>query len=174
MSQIKIRPQSTRGHGSGFVISDNLIMTNQHVVGESNSVSIKFDNGLKVVGKVVAANSGRDVAIVKVDAALPKHFTLSRVHPPMGAEVYALGTPIDEKFHSTVTSGIISGYREDQKRTFIQSDVNIRPGSSGGPPVNKKGAVVGIAVSGLIVNRDFQGINFFIPIDDAVKALGVI
>jgi S1-C subfamily serine protease len=163
-----------RGHGSGFVISDNLIMTNHHVVGESNSVVVKFNNGLQVVGKVIASNSGRDVAIVKIDATLPKHFRISRVAPPVGSDVYAIGTPLDEKFHSTVTRGVISGFREENKKMLIQSDVNIRPGNSGGPLVDKSGAVVGISVSGLVVNSAAQGINFFIPIDDALKSLGAI
>jgi len=163
-----------RGFGSGFVISENLILTNHHVVGESNSVTIKFDNGMQVIGKVIASNSGRDVAVVKVDAKLPKHFHTLRVGPPVGTEVYAVGSPLDENLQSTVTRGIISGYREQDKKTFIQSDVNIRPGNSGGPLVNKDGDVVGIAVSGLVVNGDFQGINFFIPIDDALKSLGII
>lgn len=163
-----------RGHGSGFVISDNLILTNHHVVGESNSVAVKFNNGLQVVGKVIASNSGRDVAIVKVDATLPKHFRLSRAVPAVGTDVYAIGSPLDEKFQSTVTRGIISGIREENKKMLIQSDVNIRPGNSGGPLVDKSGAVVGIAVSGLVINNVAQGINFFIPIDDALKSLGAI
>jgi S1-C subfamily serine protease len=162
------------GHGSGFVISDNLILTNHHVVGESNSVTIKFNNGLQVVGKVIASNSGRDVAIVKVDATLPKHFRITRVLPAVGSEVYAIGSPIDEKLHSTITRGIISGVREENKKMLIQSDVNIRPGNSGGPLVDKNGSVVGIAVSGLVLNSVAQGINFFIPIDDALKSLGAI
>jgi serine protease Do len=162
------------GHGSGFVVSDKLILTNHHVVGEADSVTVKFGNGLQLVGKVVASNSGRDVAVVKVDATLPKYFRVSRVAPPIGSEVYALGSPLDEKFHSTITRGIISGYREEQKKTLMQSDVNVRPGSSGGPLVDKNGVVVGIAVSGIIIDNAPQGINFFIPIDDAFKTLGVI
>lgn len=162
------------GHGSGFVISDNLILTNHHVVGESNSVTVKFQSGLQVIGKVIASNSGRDVAIVKVDATLPKHFRVSRVIPAVGTDVYAIGSPLDEKFHSTMTRGIVSGVREENNKMLIQSDVNIRPGNSGGPLVDKSGSVVGIAVSGLVINRASQGINFFIPIDDALKSLGAI
>lgn len=163
-----------RGHGSGFVISDNLILTNHHVVGESNSVAVKFNNGLQVVGKVIASNSGRDVAIVKVDASLPKHFRVSRMVPSVGSDVYAIGSPLDEKLYSTVTRGIVSGVRDENKKMLIQSDVNIRPGNSGGPLVDKNGAVVGIAVSSLVINSVAQGINFFIPIDDALKSLGAI
>lgn len=162
------------GSGSGFVISENLILTNHHVVGESNSVAVKFDNGLQVLGKVIASNSGRDVAVVKVDASLPKHFPILRVAPTIGSEVYAIGSPLGEKYQSSITRGIISGYREENKKTLIQSDVTILPGNSGGPLVNNKGEVVGIAVSGIVLGNSFAGMNFFIPIDDALKTLGAI
>ena len=148
------------GHGSGFVISDDLILTNHHVVGESNSVTVKFNNGLQIIGKVVASNSGRDVALVRVNATLPTYFKVMRTKPAVGTEVYALGSPLDEKLHSTLTRGIVSGIREENNKTFIQSDVNIRPGNSGGPLVDKRGNVVGIAVSGLVINNVSQGINF--------------
>lgn len=162
------------GHGSGFAISEDLILTNQHVVGGANSVTIKFDNGIQVLGKVIASNSGRDVAIIKVDAKLPKHFRTSRDSAQIGCEVYAIGSPLDEKFKSTVSRGIVSGIREENNKTFIQSDVNVRPGNSGGPLVDKNGVVIGIAVSGLVVDNVAQGINFFIPIGDALKTLGAI
>lgn len=162
-----------RGHGSGFAISDNLIMTNHHVVGESNSVAIKFQNGLQVVGKVVGSNSARDVAIVKIDGAMPKHFKLSKTVPAIGSDVFAIGSPRDEKLQSTVSKGIVSGIREEQNKPYIQSDVNVLPGSSGGPLIDKTGSVVGITVSGLFVNNAPQGINFFIPISDALKSMDV-
>lgn len=162
-----------RGHGSGFVIGDDMILTNHHVVGEASVVSIKFSSGMEMTGKVVAGNSGRDVAIVKVEAKLPKRFNIAKDSPSIGSEVYAIGTPVHEKFQATVSKGIISGIREDNNKKFIQSDVNIRPGSSGGPLVDKAGSVVGIAVSTLIVNNAQQGINFFIPIADALKILEV-
>jgi S1-C subfamily serine protease len=161
-----------QGHGSGFVISDNLIMTNFHVVGESNSVAVKFSNGVQIIGKVIASNSGRDVALVKIEGSLPKRFKLERATPSVGSDVYAIGSPLDEKFNSTVSRGIVSGMREEQQKRFIQSDVNVRPGNSGGPLVNKQGEVVGVTVSGLVINNDAQGINFFIPINDALQSMG--
>jgi serine protease Do len=163
-----------KGHGSGFVIADNLIMTNHHVVGESNSVAVKFSNGMQVVGKVIAANSGRDVAIVKIEGSLPKYFKLGKDIPQVGAEVYAIGTPRSEKFQSTLSRGIVSSVREEQNKVLIQSDVNVLPGNSGGPLVDKNGAAVGVTVSGLVINNAPQGINFFIPIADALKSMGVV
>jgi S1-C subfamily serine protease len=81
---------------------------------------------------------------------------------------------LDEKFNSTVSRGIVSGVREEQQKRFIQSDVNVRPGNSGGPLVNKQGEVVGVTVSGLVINNDAQGINFFIPINDALQSMGAM
>lgn len=161
------------GHGSGFVISEDLILTNYHVVGQASSTTIKLSNGAQVIGKVIASNAGQDVAIVKLNVKMPKHFKVARSMPEVGSDVYAIGSPLDEKLQASITRGVISGVREENKRTLIQSDVNIRPGSSGGPLVDKKGAVLGIATSALMVNGQAQGINFFIPIDDALKTLGV-
>ncbi|MBF0372022.1 MAG: trypsin-like peptidase domain-containing protein [Alphaproteobacteria bacterium] len=162
-----------RGHGSGFVIADNLILTNHHVVSESNSVAIQFNSGLRLIGKVIASNSGRDVAVVRIDGAMPKHFRLSKSIPAVGSEVYAIGSPRNEKFHSTVSKGIVSGVRNEHNKFFIQSDVNILPGNSGGPLVDKTGTVVGVAVSGMFINDAPQGINFFIPVSDALQSLGM-
>jgi len=162
------------GHGSGFVISENQILTNHHVVGESKSVAIKFSNGFQLTGKVIASDSGRDVAVVKVDATLPKYFHLSSTTLVLGSVVYAIGTPLDEKLHSTISRGIISAFRMVKNKTLIQSDINIHPGSSGGPLLDTSGTVIGIAVSKFSANNTSQGISFFIPIDDVLKSLEVI
>lgn len=160
--------------GSGFAISDDLILTNHHVAGEANMVTVKFYNGVRVLGKVMASNSARDVALIKVDATLARHFRVLRADPPIGSEVYAIGTPLDEDLESTVSRGIVSGYRERDKKKFIQSDVNVQHGNSGGPLVDKSGAVVGITAEGLDKDGVARGINFFIPIDEALKALNII
>ena len=67
----------------------------------------------------------------------------------------------------------MSGIRKEENKAFIQSDVNVLPGNSGGPLINKGGSVVGITVSGLFVGGAPQGINFFIPVDDALKSMGI-
>ncbi|MCB4811048.1 S1C family serine protease [Methylovorus menthalis] len=162
------------GHGSGFLISDNLILTNQHVVGDAKAVNVKFGNGLELVGNVIATNSARDVALVKLNAVLPKFFNISKTLPDIGAEVYAIGTPLDQSLSSTISKGIVSNIRDIDSKNFIQSDVNIRPGNSGGPLLDKNGNVIGIAVSGVVINQVSQGINFFIPINDALKVLNAI
>lgn len=105
---------------------------------------------------------------------MPKHFKLSKTIPTVGSDVFAVGSPRDEKFRSTVSKGIVSGFREEQNKSYIQSDVNVLPGNSGGPLIDKAGSVVGIAVSGLFINNAPQGINFFIPINDALKSMSIV
>ena len=162
---------SGKSHGSGFVVSDNLVLTNHHVVGSANSIIIKFNNGMKVVGKVVASDSRRDVALIKVDADLPFHFKLAKELPSVGSEVYAIGSPLTDSLDATISRGIVSGFRENSGFKLIQSDVTINRGSSGGPLVDKSGSVVGVTVAGVLVRGASQGLNFFIPIEDARKAL---
>ena len=84
-----------------------------------------------------------------------------------------VGSPLDESLSSTLTKGIVSAIREENKLKLIQSDVNVRPGNSGGPMINKDGEVIGITVSGIVINGQSQGLNFFIPIADAFKVLKI-
>ena len=155
------------------MIDENLIMTHHHVVGESNTVTVKFGSGFEVKGDVVAYKSGRDVALVKIQAALPKHFNRVREVPVVGSEIYAVRSPLSDQLSGTVSKGIVSGLRTKAGKSFIQSDVNVRPGSSGGPLVTQDGNVVGINVSGIRVNGAGQGVNFFIPIADALDSMGI-
>ena len=161
------------GHGSGFAISDDLILTNNHVVGSSNAVRIRLDSDIEIIGKVIASNSFRDVALIKLDATLPTHFNVRKELPNIGEDVYALGSPLEESLKSTLSKGIVSAFREENKLNFIQSDVNVNPGNSGGPLIDKNGNVVGITVSGHFINKGPQGINFFIPINEALTTLNL-
>ncbi|WP_323029442.1 S1C family serine protease [Castellaniella defragrans] len=161
------------GHGSGFIIGENLIITNHHVVGEADVVTVKLGHDFETTGKVIAYNSGKDVAAIKIAGSLPKYFSIDRSLPAVGTEVYAVGSPLSDKLNSTVTKGIVSAHREQNNNQLIQTDVNIRPGSSGGPLVTSNGKVVGIAVSGIQIGSAGQGINFFIPIDDALESMDI-
>lgn len=161
------------GHGSGFAIGENLLLTNHHVVGESNKVVIKLGSGFEVGGEVIAYNSGFDVAVVKIAASLPRHFKLEHNLPAIGSEVYSLGSPLSEDLNATLARGVVSNIRKEGQKTLIQSDVNVLGGSSGGPLVNSNGEVVGITVSGVQINKVTQGINFFIPIRDALDSMNI-
>ena len=95
----------------------------------------------------------------------------------VGEEVYAIGTPYERTLRASVTRGIVSALRieEGTNQPIIQSDADIQGGSSGGPLVDASGNVVGISVSGVFEGpkKLSSGLNFFIPIHDALKKLGL-
>ena len=163
------------GHGSGFAIGvDGLILTNAHVVGDAKKVSIVLSNGLEVEGDVVRRNDRRDVALirspVRVPTALPIRLGASK---PL-EKVFAIGSPLRVELQSTVTSGIVSAVRVEERTglKFIQSDAAISPGNSGGPLLDQNGNVIGLSAA-TIVGPRADSLHLFIPIDDALKALAL-
>ena len=163
------------GSGSGFLISDQgHVLTNQHVVGGSKYVKLKWDDGTEGLGEVVRVDTRRDVALIKAEAKGRAPLSLLRERPSLGSGVFAIGSPLGEKYQNSLTKGVVSGFRTFEGLTYIQSDVAINHGNSGGPLVNEQGAVVGISVSGIDVSGAPIGLNFFIPIEDALKALAIV
>ena len=162
------------GHGSGFFISkDGYLLTNHHVVTENKFVTIKLTTGRQLPGEVIRVNKTRDIALVKVNESGMTALPLRLDAPEVAAEVYAVGTPREEKYSTTITKGIVSAYRTDDDLTLLQSDAAIHPGNSGGPMVDRFGNVVAVSVSGFSVSGVTTSINFFIPIADALKFLAV-
>lgn len=163
------------GHGSGFVIAENgLILTNQHVVGDAKKVGVILSNGLELEGQVLRKSVSRDVALVKVPLRVPNALAL-RPEPVRRLEkVFAIGTPMQVGLKSTVTTGIVSAHRRygRSKMKFIQSDVAVSSGNSGGPLLDGKGNVIGISVLKLRP-QESEALNLFIPIADALKALNI-
>jgi len=161
--------------GSGFVISrDGFVLTNQHVLGQSRYVRVRFVTGREVNGEVLRSDALRDVALVKLETDIYRCLPLGdsgRIGP--GADVFAIGTPVSEKLGQTVTKGILSGYGEEDGLRTLRSDVAIHQGSSGGPLLDRSGTVVGLSVSGYMIMPDGFGVglNSFIPIEEALSAL---
>lgn len=162
------------GHGSGFFISvDGLLLTNSHVVGESKNISVILNNGLEVPGRVVRNLPSYDLAIVDTKIRVPNALPIREAAAVKLEKVYVVGTPVDENFSSTVTSGIVSGMRGDGSSRRIQADAPISPGNSGGPLLDAKGNVLGISVEKIVASGS-EGISFFIPIRDAMRALKLV
>lgn len=161
------------GHGSGFYIADGLLLTNHHVASKGMVVKLRFPGGREAVGNVVAANSRRDVALVSTAPTGVDGLPLRLPDPDIGSQVYVLGSPLDIKLDNTLSAGIVSAMREIRNQRYIQSDVTIQPGNSGGPMFDDKGNVIGISVMGRVEGGVSAGINFFIPIAEALTALGV-
>jgi S1-C subfamily serine protease len=162
------------GHGSGFFISrDGYLLTNHHVVTDNKFVTVKLTTGRQLPGEVLRSNKERDIALVKVNESGMTALPLLLESPEIASEVYAVGTPREERFSTTITKGIISAYRTENDLRLIQGDVAIHPGSSGGPLVDRFGNVIATSVSGHTVSGVSVSINFFIPIADALKFLAI-
>lgn len=165
-----------RGHGSGFFISDDgLILTNRHVVGDAETVNVRLLVGVEVVGRVLARHAARDVALVKVDLTRTQPLPFRLDPPRVGEEVYAIGAPIETRLAGSVTRGIVSAVRRELRGGvelgMIQSDAAIQGGNSGGPLLDASGNVIGIAVEGH--GQMNSGLNFFVPIDEALRYLNI-
>ncbi|HEX5682687.1 MAG TPA: S1C family serine protease [Ideonella sp.] len=156
--------------GSGFYIDPaGYLLTNQHVVGDAKFVKVKLASGKDLLGEVIRSAALRDVALVKTDPVSLAVFEMAPTTPNVGIEVFALGSPLGEANSSSVTRGVLSAVREIEHLRWLQSDVRVLPGSSGGPLVGPNGSVIGIAASGIA--GGIAGINYFVPIEDAIAAL---
>jgi len=163
--------------GSGFIISnDGYILTNNHVVDGADSVTVRLSDRRELDAKVVGADAQYDIALLKVTATNLQAVTLgdSKKLKP-GQWVLAIGSPFG--FDHSVTAGIVSavsrsfGGRDQQYVPFIQTDVAINRGNSGGPLFNLDGEVVGINSQILSNTGGFMGVSFAIPIDTAMSAV---
>jgi S1-C subfamily serine protease len=161
-----LRPGSI---GSAFLVSrDGYLVTAAHVVGSGAFVKVRWADGFETTGEVVRRDDRRDVALVKTDAHGRRPLAMKSDAPRVGDTVYTIGAP--SALQGTVTRGIVSADRALSGFSFIQSDAAVNPGNSGGPLLNEHGEVVGIAD---LSSRGAPGINFFVPIGDALMFLGV-
>jgi len=159
--------------GSGFVISpDGYILTNHHVAGDQGRVRVHWADGTDTVGEVVRADRRRDVALIRTTSKAPA-LALRKDQSQLGEAVFAVGTPLEKEFQNTLTKGIVSGNRLLDGLTFIQSDVAVDHGNSGGPLLDEKGQVLGLTQWGYAPDGVSHNLNFFIPIGDALKALAL-
>lgn len=176
----------TGGHGSGFFITNQgHIITNHHVVGDALRVRVVTANRKeKLIAEVLRTNKIRDIALLKLENP-PEDLNIVTAPiqvewPRVSEDIYALGSPQLKKLQDTLTKGIVSAHRRGYKRfnkklDLIQGDVSIHGGNSGGPLLDAYGNIVGVAVSGFSFNEynANDSLNFFIPIEDALKYLDV-
>ena len=162
-----------RGEGSGFIVSeDGVILTNAHVVADADKVKVKLKDRREFEAKVLGQDEASDVAVLKIDA---QHLPTVRLGNPadlkVGEWVVAIGAPFG--FDNSVTAGIVSALGrnlpDDAYVPFIQTDVAVNPGNSGGPLFNLAGEVVGINSQIYSRSGGYQGVSFAIPIDVAMN-----
>ncbi len=162
------------GHGSGVLVSsDGYVLTDQHVVEGEKYVKIRWSDGLEGLGEVIRSDKRRDVALIKTDPRGRQPLALRVQEPEPGDTVFAIGAPEDPKLQSTVTRGVVSANRIVDGFSFIQSDVTVNPGNSGGPLLDEKGEVLGLTDWKLETHDNATGLNFFTPIGDALAFLAL-
>lgn len=160
-----------RGEGSGFIISvDGFVLTNAHVVEGATEVYVTLTDKREFKAKLVGSDERTDIALVKIEAAnLPvlKVGDVNRLR--VGEWVVAIGSPFG--LENSVTAGIVSAKQRETGSDipFIQTDVAVNPGNSGGPLINIRGEAIGINSQILSPVGSFIGISFAIPIDEAVR-----
>jgi serine protease Do len=169
------QPQPQRGSGSGFIVTpDGYILTNAHVVADADQVTVKMNDRREYSAKVVGIDQATDVAVIKIDA---KNLPTVRIGDPSklrpGEWVLAIGSPFG--FENSATAGIVSATSRSLPSEsnsnyvpFIQTDVAVNPGNSGGPLFNLQGEVVGINSQIFSRTGGYMGLSFAIPIDVAM------
>ncbi len=161
------------GNGTGFIIDQKgLILTNQHVVGKSNEVRVRFDKQTAVKARVLAEDPERDIAVLQVNLGVCQTCRVLKIaeakpeEPTVieGERVFAIGSPLYQD--KILTSGIAS---KVETRAII-TDVNINPGNSGGPLFNSIGEVVGLTTFGVQAEGG-PGIGGVVRVEEAATAL---
>ncbi len=160
------------GEGSGFIVdADGVILTNAHVVDDASEVTVKLTDRREFTAKVLGKDAQTDVAVLKIEATnLPTVRLGNPDRLKVGQWVLAIGSPFG--FENTVTAGIVSAkgraLPDETYVPFIQTDVAVNPGNSGGPLFNLDGEVVGINSQIFSRTGGYQGVSFAIPIDVAM------
>jgi Trypsin-like peptidase domain len=169
-----VKIENNSGSGTGFIISETgLILTNKHVVSGDKSATVTLYDGTKIEAKILKKDKVADIALLKIDVSSSKMKALPvcyAQYPSVGEEVVVIGNPLS--LNTTVTRGIVSGLRQDENQSLIQTDAPVNPGNSGGPLLNQRGEVLGI-VSAKMSGMGIEGLGFAIPISQVVDNLGI-
>lgn len=170
--QYQPREYQARSLGSGFIISsDGYILTNTHVVGNADEITVKLTDQREYKAKVIGTDERTDVALIKIEAKnLPTVRTGDSEKIRVGEWVVAIGSPLG--LENSVTAGIVSAkgrsLPSENYVPFIQTDAAVNPGNSGGPLFNLNGEVVGINSQIISRTGGFMGISLAIPIKVAL------
>lgn len=165
--------EPTHGLGSGFIVNQNgIVLTNAHVVEGASEVTVKLTDKREFKAKVLGLDKSSDVAVLKIDGKnLPTVKLGSSAQTQVGEWVLAIGSPFG--FESSASAGIVSAKSrslpDGSYVPFIQTDVAVNPGNSGGPLFNMNGEVIGINSQIYSRSGGYQGLSFAIPIEVAMN-----
>lgn len=168
------RPQI--GTGSGVIISpDGYIVTNNHVIDKASALEVTLNNNRSYDAEVVGADSGSDIALLKIDVEEPLPYLAfgDSDYAKIGEWVLAVGNPFN--LTSTVTAGIVSAKARSispgRNQSFIQTDAAVNPGNSGGALVNTNGDLIGINTAITSQTGSYVGYSFAVPSNIAKKVV---
>ena len=158
--------ETTAGRGSAFFVSADTLFTNVHVVQNDGYVTLRRMDGSTMSARVINRAPAYDVAILKVAQPSPSQPVIpmasSQALKP-GQEIVVIGSALGT-LQNSVSRGIVSGLRNSGGATLVQTDAAVNPGNSGGPMLDRTGAVVGITT---MKYSDAEGLNFGVAIDHA-------
>jgi serine protease Do len=161
------------GHGSGVIVSSSgYALTNAHVVKDQKSVNIILNTGINLTAEVLKVDEDVDIALIKLPGKGYKCAKINLEEVVIGGDVIAIGTPGKIELGQSLSKGIISGKREIENNIFIQTDVSISPGNSGGPLFDSNKELIGIVCAKLI-GTGVEGVGFAIPIGVIAKKFGL-
>lgn len=171
--------RTSTGLGSGVVLHDDVVVTNQHVVGQQRDVTVVFADGTDGPGQVLATDPVTDIAVIRTDRGKLPVPQFRQDLPRPGEPALAIGSPLG--FENSVTAGVISGLHREIPGSasqtaslvdLIQTDASISPGNSGGALLDAQGRVVGLNEAYIPPSAGAVSIGFAIPTATVLDVAG--
>jgi hypothetical protein len=174
MADAQITIEGDGYHGSGCLISpDGLAITSHRVVGTKSEVEIIFSNGAKKKAKIIRKDPISNLVLLSSDTTGVSSLKLSKsTSGRVGEGVFCVGSPVNKVLSQSISSGIVSGYRDQNGVRFLQTDAKISNGNNGSPIVDRNGYVVGI-VNEKYLGIAFEGISFAVCAEDIIEGLNL-
>ena len=161
-----------RGHGSGFAVAPDLIVSNFHVAGDATALAVRTRDGQRVPARRVASLPQDDLVLLQLDGVALQPLALAPERATIGSQTWAIGAPLGLEY--SLTEGIVSGERDMSGTPFLQMQTTVAPGSSGGPLLDAHARVVGVntavASPGLSLAVQAERVEALLSLDRSVDA----
>jgi len=161
--------------GSGVIISTNgYILTAAHLVQNQRSAAIYLNSGDTIRGDIVRVDARKDIALIKVEDKHYRCMNVSNIVPPLGSRIFTIGFLPERNAGFVIEEGRIQRHRYlwSKQSSYLQTSLDLKPGSSGGPLLNQRGEVAGI-ISWKSKNKNGTASLFSLPVSVAIRALNI-
>jgi S1-C subfamily serine protease len=163
--------------GTGFVVRDDLVATNAHVVGNAAKVEVRAQDGRALEGRIVARDARQDIAFIRLSGSkLPVVKTGNSKALRPGDGLIAIGYALDLRGGPSITRGVYSAHRSIQGGTYVQTDAPLNPGNSGGPLVSLRGEVIGMNTMATVnaSGQEIVGLFFAVAVESVTTAANAV